>query len=271
MEQFNSTIEKLKTNYRHIIKVVNASNGQTLANNVSCDDLTKNYGSVEAFFEDLYQKGIRQVMIYDRKKNGTSTIKEGEPYTVTFGDKSTDVTAQTATQPMQQQPTFSTPTPTFQYGNQGTGMNGGMSAPEMIYKQMDHGRLERECMDLRSENKALLKQNAEYEKKILIHETLDGKSIAASTANKALVGEFMPLLAPLIGKLMETPAVPAAVGLMGAENLSETKKMALQQLQATDDGQVYYLCQLGKNLNNPAIEADFLALLEKYSLIQNPA
>ena len=137
-----------------------------------------------------------------------------------------------------------------------------------IYKEMDHTRLDAENRDLKAKVERLEKENRTMADKILVHETIDGKTVAQTNANAGLMQQFAPVISVIAEKVMATTAPIAAVGLSGA-NLSETKTATFKLLETLDDDTVYYFGLLAEQAKNEIIINDFVEFMQKHNLIQD--
>ncbi|RZL47080.1 MAG: hypothetical protein EOP00_13050, partial [Pedobacter sp.] len=167
--QFTNTIEKLKENALRAISVQNAATGIELLCNKTAEEIAQTYGSIEDFFNGLVAKGIKKVIITDKLKNGSTYRKYGDSYEFEFVPNA----------PQEQQQAAQVQVPTSLPLN--AGMNAGLNAT--IYRDMDYPRIAAELENSKAEVKRLTEENRKLETKILVNETLEGKSIARAEAN----------------------------------------------------------------------------------------
>ena len=161
MTKLQETIAKLKSDPLHAISVVDAQNESKIATNATGEILTKTYGSVEGFFNDLTKNNIRYFRITNKRKNGSTYKTIGIPFPVDA-------------RPEQQNKPMETPhkvhTPEVMPNIFGGGLAGGLNMMDVSYKFQDYQRVERECQEwkakcekLEADNKVLENTNLRNE------------------------------------------------------------------------------------------------------------
>lgn len=246
--QFTNTVEQLKANHLRAVSVSNHDTGAEIVCNKTGAELTDQFGSIEDFFNGLFQKGIKAIKITDKLKNGSSFRKYGDEFIFEFEPAEPMVNAN-----------FPQVVPP-QAAPLNGGLNAGLNAT--IYRDMDYPRVVAELEAAKADVKRLSEENRKLETKILINETLEGKSIARSEANAKLMESATPLLAALTEKLMATSSGGQVPGLAGA-NLSEVKNHAIKMVSQLQDDLVDSIAVIMARLNNPEIMNEMLALADK--------
>lgn len=268
-EEFNKSILKLDSNQYAAICVEykdGMGNYQsmkfTTPEGATTTSATKNtliaiYGSVEAFLEQLFAKGIKELRITDRYKNGSSFKTIGTPYEVIFEapnqPKEKPIEPVEVTEPANQPQQHIIPN----YGMMGSA--NGLSGAD-IHKIYDHERLRVENSDLKLKNDYLTKENEKLSKENLTLELLGAKSVEKSKAQAELLEKgtgYMPLIMKIMeGKNATTP------GLTGAT--SELKQAYLNM----PDEVLEEIYPVLKGYSIPEFQIELDNLLKKHNLIQ---
>lgn len=254
--QFTNTVEQLKENPLRVVSVSNCDTGAVIVLNKTGAELTDEYGSIENFFNGLFEKGIKAIKITDRLRNGTH---QGRPVFRKYGDDYVFEFVPSNESVATNYPQTPAPVAPLNGGMNG-GLNGGMNAA--IYRDMDYPRVVAELETSKADVKRLTEENRKLETKILINETLEGKSIARSEANAKLMESATPLLAALTEKIMMQNPPAQVPGLTGA-NLSEVKNHAIKMVSQLQDDLVDSIAVIMARLNNPEIMNEMLALADK--------
>lgn len=241
--QFANTIEKLKEESLRAITVVNNDTGVGIVCNKTGAELIAEHGSIENFFNGLFEKGIKALRIKDTLKNGSVYRKFGDEYIFEFAPVEKPI------EQVQVQP--SAPL--------NGGMNAGMNGT--IYRDMDYPRIAAELESTKSEVKRLTEENRKLETKILINDTLEGKSVARTEANARMLEQATPLLAALTEKFLAPQQTPV-LGLGGA-NLSEVKQNTIKMVSKLQDEIVDNIALVIGRLNDKTILDELLTLADK--------
>lgn len=245
--QFTNTIEKLKENALRAISVQNAATGIELLCNKTAEEIAQTYGSIEDFFNGLVGKGIKKVIITDKLKNGSTYRKYGDSYEFEFVPNA----------PQEQQQAIPVQVPTSLPLN--AGMNAGLNAT--IYRDMDYPRIAAELENSKAEVKRLTEENRKLETKILINDTLEGKSIAVKQANTEFMKTFAPAFAPLVEKLAVKLDAPQTPGL-NAANLSQVKQHGIKILSGMHDDLVDNINLIMLKANDNQIQQGIMDLAD---------
>lgn len=253
MKRFNNTIERLKSNYRYVVKIIALPSCNVLANNLSGEEMIHEHGSVENFFENLHKEGHNKFKVYDRVKNGSTFKLDGDPYDVDLIAKE---------EPQTTAPTAIIPE-VMQMSNQGLGA--GMNAL-MMYQSMDYPKVEAERNQLKSDCEKQKEKIAQLEKQILINDLTNSNAKGTNELILGMAGHFAPFIGKLGDKIVGTPAVTEAVGLAGYDGLSETKKQVINIVKVANEDQAYYIGEVARNIDNPAFEEYIFEGLEKFTI-----
>lgn len=235
-ELLENDILKLKQDRFHALTIY--ANGKTpIYKEMTAEKMASDFGSIEGFFEHLYSRGFREITIYPRRKNGSSFKKNGDEYTITFGEpiatqsklefEDMPVPASgpvnnyknTISMPVQAQPVYQ--------AEPLQGLHGANS----IFKTMHYDDIKRENFELKTENKELTKANQKLEQEnFKLNLEIDNKG-RSRESTKELIGLAAPAFAPLLEKLMAGGQVPA-LG-QPAPQLSPLQSQVLQFDDAT--------------------------------------
>jgi|GEM_PF-5647701 len=264
-QQFLQLIEKLKSDPGFLVQITDLSSGAMIVNNASGDALTREAGSVEGYFNNLYTNGITRLRFVPRKRNGSSVKAEGLPFVYTLGD---DKTAQ----PQQATPTAEAPAPAAPAPAYALNAPMGLSVPDMHYRVLDHSRMQQENLDLKAENKALTKQVEELKEKVLRNEIMEGKTVAINESRAQMTQAVTPViekgfaaLAAFMSKSNQ-PAIEAA-GLAGAMNPNQQAFVELF-LSIPNDYQVL-MARVLEGIEKDAFVTDQITILQKHNLWPN--
>lgn len=251
-----NTIQQLKTNPLWAITVVNKKDLQKVVINATGNILQEQYGSVENFFEDMFSKGITDIRVYERRKNG-STYRLVQEYDWTMlpkdaaEHKSAEVKTEKAVVDLN-----------FNNGIPGLSGLSGLAGMEATYKFMDHPRLMAEVQRLSSENDTLKRDNESLKEANLRNELSGDKA----NSNKELILGLAPLLAPFLSKM--TAGAAAAPGLSGTDkNRTPAQMKVIDIIDNSDDLISTYLGIIGDNIENEAFANGLVELMQKHNLI----
>lgn len=239
--QFANTIEKLESDILRAVTVANNDTGTQIVCNATAEELIAKYGTIQNFFNGLLEKGIKALRITDKLKNGSTFRKFGDEYVFEFAPIEVDPVAP-ATQPQLN-----------------GGMNAGMNGT--IFRDMHYPMIANELEVAKAEVKRLTEQNRSLETKILVNETLEGKSVARTEANAQIFATAAPILEALAGKLLANPAAPVP-GLNGA-NLSEVKQNTIKMVSQLQDDIVDNIALVIGRLNDQNILNELITLADK--------
>src|SRR5690606_11253781 len=119
---------------------------KTVCNSKTGSQMIDEYGSVEAFFNSLFDNGHANIAIQQQRRNGSSWRDDGQPITLPLNPKSEKATVHEAT-----------PVATNTGANQNPlfGLMAGMNGLDMAYRFQDYPKIETERDRLRQEVDAL--------------------------------------------------------------------------------------------------------------------
>lgn len=257
MQQFLNIIECLKIDPYYTIVVEDADTNFRFSEiyndkrevNLNGQILTKNYGSVEDFFNKIVSAGHDKIRIHFRRRSGTTCRTMGEPKVFILNPEKQSQAIQAV--PIQKNE--------LETKQNWSGLNG-----EKLYHAMRYPEISQENRELKEKNSKLKKKVSKLEREALEREF----STASKTEqNKFLLG-LAPHLGPVLAKLIPAPAGAAqtVVEGMGSPELSETKIAVMQRINALPDELCYYIGLIAENIQNEALQADLVELMKKYNL-----
>lgn len=271
--EFLKTLEKFAdTSVRELVLLVkDAYSDKKYLCRKTHREVVQEFGSVEAFFNGLHAQGVKKVRLLLMRKNGTGWLREPEQDWVEheFIDKKSESPSVAQSREATAAPALSDVSyPPF---CPPAGLNGLNVTPDKLglYYQMDYPRVKAELDQKTAELERLKDENRKLETKILVNDTLEGKSVARTEANAKLLEQATPLLGVIMEKIGGAGKQPVA-GLQGAE-LSPAKQRFLQTAQNLDDTTAYYLTEfllLTENENSESWD-DLLNLFKKHNLIKD--
>jgi hypothetical protein len=244
--QFSNTVEKLETDSLRAVTVVNNDTGTGIVCNATAEELIAKYGTIKNFFNDLFEKGIKALRITDKLKNGSTFRKFGDEYVFEFAPIEVSAVAPAPQEPLN------------------GGMNAGMNGT--IFRDMHYPMIANELEVAKAEVKRLTEQNRTLETKLLVNDTLDGKSTARSESNAKILENALPIVLAAFEKLTTKP-VATVPGLSGVE-LSEVKKNGVKMMSQINDDIVNNINWIMLKSGNPQIEEGIMALAEMAEKIQ---
>lgn len=259
---FNNLIQELKINKKLSISVVDTSSFDKIIPAKSGDDLIKAYGSVENFFESIFQKGHRKISITKYSKNGTGLIKK-DNLQFDFSEKQTENTQPIA---IENKPIQAIPM------NNNIGMNGtiGLGFAELL----NYGIKANQSEVLIVKNEFLEKENISLKSQIedLKEERLKSKYDTEIKSNNAsmLMGmaeTFAPLLMNVLGK--GVPATSLNAPAQEVRYLSDIKKnmIAFVENDTTQDVHIQFLFNVIEKVNtDPSFYENVMNLLNPTSV-----
>jgi hypothetical protein len=249
--QFNNTISKLSDPKRAVTVMAGV---KCIVRNATGADLVNDFGSIENFFNSIYESGVQSITILDKTYNGTNggVVKYkalGDAYEFTFEAKQPGLEATVPA--ANSMPALASPA-----------LNGGLNAT--IFRDMHYPLISAELETAKSEVKRLTEENRKLETEMLINRTLDGKSTDRTNANAALVKEFTPLASILFEKLMATQSAPALP--QGLSGVSPSKMQSVQSIVQCDDATVHLFAKLSEKIDEQAVWNDFEQLLKTHKI-----
>ena len=266
-QQFNSIINQLDTDPFFGITVIDLTNGRTIIASKSKEDIIQKYGSIENFFNGLFNETTNRIGIRTRRKNGKLNGKQNwkngkEPQMLEFS--ATPITVEkplSSPEIIQAVPV----TPSFQNHN-----SFGLSPSEIInlhVAQNEKTRLETENKYLKEKVEKLEKDNFDYRERELEGKYSSNKSDKTHELIQAVIANahnlkqvFSPATA------VATATTTAEVAGLGNPNNSQFKNELLQAIQVSDETTAEFVGSVFMGLNNQDFYTELSELLKKYNL-----
>lgn len=274
-ENLNDLINWLSSNPIHRFEIYDYNRKKMLKKCVSYAELLSEYSPVTKYFEELADNGVKSVQITQKKKNGSSYVREscGLNFALSTNDNVAASGGQ-ATMPV------ATPQrqPTNNIGLMGHGNSLGLGAPEILkmHSQADRyadvktlaEKLENHNADLIAENKRLERENMRLENEM---EKQD-----KPTAVDKFLNAFAQNPEGFISGIASIKNGGTTPGLNAPEpqkQLSDTKSTVVDMIgnpQVQDDhvaASYYVLMEAVKG--NEKFMDEYSKLLSKHKLIQD--
>lgn len=252
------------------VRITDTDRGTLLATNKTAAEMEESSGTVDGYFNSLYESGVKNIVIQGRRKNGSSWAQDGEPVQVGFGPAETGSQADTAppTQPAPQAPAF---TDVFSSGLKGA--NDGLLNAQLAqthHRIVDYDRLVRDNAELKSENREFKKEIEKLKYEALENQFSDKKA----ESKNDLVQQFLaqaPALMGAFATFKNGAAAPAMQGLgTPPAGLSEVKQAMIETIQINEDTMSEYLYAVATGIGeNEAFASEFIELLNKYKLLDH--
>lgn len=194
-QEFNNIINQLKNDTRLLISVTDANTLAKVIPARNAQQIIDEYGSIENFFESIYQKGHTKIAIQRYKPQGSGQAKVAAIETFDFTPKNENQVVTNPTPVATPQSTF----PALNGNNQAVNIGLGQAMEFAVNASMA-GKLEVENQYLKKENQDLRTQIDE-----LKEERLAQKYSAENKKNQnelllGLANAFSPVLPGLFSK-----------------------------------------------------------------------
>lgn len=276
-QEFITIIDNLKTDPLYGIQVFDLSNGvNAITKKLDKVALEQTYGTVENFFENVFENDVTEILVKIWRKNGTSNNGK----TQNWQEKgflrikaNPDLTPVNSNLPVVDQPSF------FQqqqpYLNAPIMSDGGkLAIPIAEYNnltidQREKQRLEKDYFELKEKYSRLRKKYKKLER----DELLEIRDIEkAKVRNEGLqngLKEAAPLLGPLMAKLLNNGNVsPAGSALAEPRlHLSDVKNSLITQIEILPDENASMLMYVLQGSNNDQFVKELAELMLKHELI----
>lgn len=264
--QFENTIARLAADQYNAVSVVNMATLKPIVTNKLGYQIIEQYGSVEAFFNEIITPEISKVKILDRRKSGTAFVPAGEPYDFSIEIESEQILQHETKQAAPQVHQTVVPMPQ----NSGlNGMYGGLGIVEMenINRIIEFPKLEAKYNKLEAKAEMLEKENVKLERTIHELNTTGSHAVAKSEANNELMKIIAPLGQPLLERLLipAAPAAPIIPGLSGA--ISPTLQNAIQILSESSEAEVQMVSKIMIGFDNEDFSNELLELMKKRQIL----
>lgn len=275
--QLNELFDWLKRNPVNHFEIYDVDKDQVIEKCAGYVDLTKSGATLEQYFTQLIDKGVRTVQIQKKRKNGSTYIREGcgLNYGLTTDAQNNVAASGSPVYPGATQQHYPPvyPSPSFGLGSPAMG---GLGFPEIMSMRSQSDRFEetkRENKDLKdkverleAENKTLERDNLKLQLGVDNKPSAVDKLVESLAANPAA-------LATVIQSFKGSPSVPGLNAPQGPV-LSDTKSTMVDLItnnqQITDDhvtAAYYVLVEALKN--NQAFLQEYYQLLINHSIIQD--
>lgn len=90
-QDFSNLIKRLSTDELTAVKVIDSDKNVVILNATLGEDLKKEYGSVQNYFEHLHKTGTSNIVLQEYRKNGTSFKQIGLPFPASFSSKNENI------------------------------------------------------------------------------------------------------------------------------------------------------------------------------------
>ena len=237
---FNDLIQKLERDPYFAIAVFDLTNGSDRILKPTVAAGLKNvYGSVENYFDQIFNDSIKEIGIKVMRQNGNSWKDGKEPYVKVEN-------------PAQVQPSlFTDPVQPKNIIPDHMGLNGLAGAmlniPTTHYTELHHDakekiRLQKELDELKIKYQSAKKKNKEFEKREQEEEKAIKKLDVKNKGYADLIEKSTPLLAPILTKLagmLDGQAIPTGLATPEVQadysNLSPNKQSIIEGIIASDE------------------------------------
>ena len=268
MEQLDDLMDRLGSDKFCAVTVSDRETEKPIYRNLTHEQIQKEYGTPESFFEKLYSEGYTQLTIQEKRKNGVNAFKiEGEPFDVTFGE--TEKKSKT-NESEQMQTAKKKKKKKKKSGLMGLGI---AEIFDLKLQAHDRGELARKLEESERLNRELKAQNDQ-----LNEEKLQKKYTKESndSLNNMLLGVVKQ--APLIlkGLGFNVPVESSGLAMASGEDLqdegySDTKKAFLDIIRTLDDDTITLLSVIYQKINekseNNVFSQELFGLLQKHQMI----
>lgn len=223
----------MKPNFKEIIaflendplahlEVYNANTGDVIHKALNASLATTNSGSVTAYFEGILLSGIQEIMVIQKRKNGTSWKEKMCPFSYTLSRKQATIPPGAQSQPE----TVVTPVVKDPFGLSSAAQQMGLSQPQLMSMYSNAEKLPevtKERNELRADVKKLKSDLDDERHKNLRHELgIEGKASAGEKLMDTLANP--EVLTTVVSGITEAIAKAKAPGLANPAQ-------QLQQLQ----------------------------------------
>ncbi|SFU77159.1 hypothetical protein SAMN05216480_12324 [Pustulibacterium marinum] len=264
MSQLEEHIQLLKEDKYHAVTIFDLESHKYVGTNVTGDMAVKKAGSVENYIKSLIDKGIANVEIFPRRKNGSVFKKSTkfQPFKVKFNSngEAQEPTPEPMTNPTQSQAPTNPAQPAQNLGLQGMP---GLGFAE-ITKLGNYDDLKAEKERLQRENERLQKENRDQDRQIMRYELgIEGKP-GGLEAILTKIADSPELIEAFSGLIPKGSSVPALNGVQ----LSDVKQKFVQSLANYQDQTIQFLNIILSGFGQEAYETEMVELLKKHNLIK---
>ena len=267
MEQLDDLMDRLGSDKFCAVTVIERETSKPIFRNVTHEQILKEYGTPESFFEKLYNDGYTKLTIQEKRKNGVNAFKiEGEPFDVTFGETQ----KKSKTNESEAMQTAKKKKKKKKSGLMGLGI---AEIFDLKLQAHDRGELARKLEEAERLNRELKAKNDE-----LNEEKLQKKYTKESndSLNNMLLGVVKQ--APLIlkGLGFNVPVESGGLAMASADDLqdegySDAKKAFLDIIKTLDDDTITLLSVIYQKINekseNNVFSQELFGLLQKHQML----
>lgn len=198
-------LKKMEIDQYHQITIYDLKYNRILHKNIDHNFILDNYGTSEAFIQDLKDNGIKSIKVYRKRANGSTSKSIADPYEVIF-EPTAPAPVQTSIS-FENTPPVQAPIPAYEPMQTNNNMNNnytgiGLSGADVTYRAIDYPKIEQKLRETELENKELKKENEQLSRKnfeLELEIKLDDKK---SQRNTELIGMLAPAFAPVLEKVM---------------------------------------------------------------------
>lgn len=269
--QLNELFDWLKSNGNNRFEIYDYERKNTIEKCAGYEDLTSGGKSLEDYFIALADKGVKTVQIVQKKKNGSTYIREscGLNYSLSTGANNNVAASGSPVYPgaTPQQPQYPTG-----LGSPSSGF--GLGFPEIMSMRSNADRYEEaknENRELKAKVERLEAENRKLETECLTHKL--GAESKPSAVDKLVEGlaSNPAALATLIQSFKGSPSANPGLNAPQDSNLSDTKKLVIETIKNHTDENVtaaYYILAMAEQ-NNREFLQKYHNLLTEFNIIQD--
>ena len=201
MEKINQEFIKLQKDKYHRLTIYDKKFKRPLYKDFDYFFVIDNFESFDNFIETIKKNGTREITIYPRRANGSTTKNAGEAYDVVLVGQPTQIATQTQLN-FDYNMNNSNTSKNEIFNNGGLNGMSGLMGADVSYRYMDYPKVVEENKTLKTENKDLKEKNEQLSRdnfKLEIEMKSDDKK---RESNQNLIGMLAPAFTPLLEKLM---------------------------------------------------------------------
>jgi hypothetical protein len=262
-QELTDTIHNLETNKKYAINVTDIDTGKYICRNKTGEMLQNEYGGCKEFFEKQYEKGIVNIGIQPRIRNGSSNLNAPEPYyALKFGDdKPLNAPSEVYHEKPKQEKTITNM------------MSLGFPEAMKLYNDSNEKkRLELELSLIKKENETLRKDNETFKNEIFENRFSKEERQEKRASFDGLIGTVLnsPVTEMFMNKFFGTaagPAIESAQSLgLGNPNLSPLKNEIIEAVSKSSEKTVDLLGQVFEGFNNADFTNNLIESLKIHNL-----
>lgn len=260
MGKLDNVIHNINNNRLFLLSILDTDTAQNVVKYLPAPNILEEFGTGEAYFEHLFQKGHRNMVISSHTKNGTGKKKLEEPVSVSLSPNNEEQT-QPVTQPVVNPSLAAVPMMPSK-NDFGLGIPQLM---ELYVAKNEASRLATENAKLEAKNAILEAENKKYHEQILSDKyDYDKEKDKKGTTKETIDGLMgaIPLVLPYLMPNQSGLNAPVDFG-------SQIKNDFVQVIKNKDDVTVSVLSKITNHLGeNENFSIELLELLKKHQLWQ---